>query len=89
MDEACLTNKLTVEEAEASHLVSDDRLGPFPVPFGWINARWNKLVAQIMPGDEIWEYTSSPESWANMMGRAGIVLVRQGEIIDDFITKMN
>ena len=84
-----LTQRLTVEQAEASHAVSDDRLGPAPVAFGHINASWKKLVAQMTPGDELWEFSSPPESWADFMGLAGIVLVRQGEIVDQILTSMN
>jgi hypothetical protein len=84
-----LTRRLTVDDAEAAHSVQDERLGPDPVPFGFINHRWRQLLARMTPGDELWEFSSSPESWANMAGRSGIALVRQGEIVDSIITALN
>jgi hypothetical protein len=84
-----LTRQLTVQEIEAEHSVRDERLGPDPVPFGFINDQWQALIAQMQPGDELWEWSTSPESWANLAGRAGIALVRNGEVIDSFMTAMN
>jgi hypothetical protein len=43
----------------------------------------------MAPGDELWEFMSPPETWAHLAGRAGIALVRDGEIIDSFLTLMN
>ncbi len=89
MDKDWLTRKLTVEEAEAENLVSDERLGLTPVPFGYCNSEWRNLRAQIQPGDELWEFTSPAESWAQLFGRAGIALIREGEVVDSITTMMN
>jgi hypothetical protein len=84
-----LKKKTTVEKAEQAHLVTNGRLGPKPVPFGFINARWEKLKAAMRPGDELWEFESSRESWEELAGRAGLCIVREGRIIDAIITRMN
>jgi hypothetical protein len=84
-----LTRRVTVEEAESANMVQNERLGPDPVPFGFINHRWKQLVARMAPGDELWEFSSSPESWANLAGRSGVALVRGGEVIDSIITEVN
>jgi hypothetical protein len=84
-----LKKKTAVEKAEQAHLVTDRRLGPNPVPFGFINARWEKLKATMRPGDELWEFESSGESWKNLAGRAGFCVVREGRIVDAIITRMN
>lgn len=89
MQREWLTRRLTVEQAETEYAVEDERLGRAPVPFGFINDRWKSLLEQMAPGDEIWEFSSSSESWANMAGRAGIALVREGEILDSIITTLN
>ena len=86
---AWLKKKTTVEKAEQAHLVSDKRLGPRPVPFGFQNARWEKLKAAMRPGDELWEFQSSDESWKNLAGRAGPCIVREVQIIDAIITRLN
>jgi len=84
-----LKKKTTVEKAEQAHLVTDGRLGPKPVPFGFINDRWEKLKATMRPGDELWEFESPRESWEDLAGRAGLCLMREGRIIDAITTRMN
>jgi hypothetical protein len=48
-----------------------------------------RVKARAIPGDEIRKYNTGPQSWAAMMGRAGLVLVRQGRSIDQIETMMN
>jgi hypothetical protein len=84
-----LKRKLTVEQAETEHMVGDERLGPKPVPFGFCNAEWRELIAQMQPGDELWEFSSSRDSWQHLCGRGGIALVRGGEVVASVLTEMN
>jgi hypothetical protein len=84
-----LKKQTTVEKAEKAHLVTDRQLGQKPVPFGFINARWEKFKAGIRIGDELWEFESPGESWVDLSGRAGLCIVRKGRIIDAIITRMN
>jgi hypothetical protein len=41
------------------------------------------------PDDEVWEFSSSQDSWAHLAGRAGLALVRERTVIDAYITMMN
>lgn len=84
-----LVGRTTVAEAEAAHMVHTDRLGPDPVPFGFMHAKWRRLVDGLQEGDELWEYRSPPESWDLMAGRAGYWVVRDGEIVDGVVTEMS
>jgi hypothetical protein len=84
-----LTQQTTVEESEIKHLVKDERPGSAPVPFGMQNREWVKFKRQIKDGDELWEFCSPPKSWEDLCGRAGICIVRDGEIIDTIVTIMN
>lgn len=84
-----LTNQTTVEEAEREHLVKTDRLGPNPVPFGFIHGQWLKFKDQIRQGDQLWKFCSSGESWGHLAGREGLCIVRDGEIVASIITCMN
>jgi serine/threonine-protein kinase len=72
--------RVTVAQAEAEN---------GPVPFGHVNAQWRSLLAQMEEGDELWEYTTSPESWRRYAGRAGIMLVRNGRVVDGIVTSLN
>lgn len=43
----------------------------------------------MLPGDELWTFSSPPAYWADLGGRAGIALVRGGRSIGHIITSMN
>ena len=89
MDGDLLVRQLTVAEAEAAHMVRDERLGPEPVPFGWTAGPWQALLAEMRPGDELWEYDSPKEDWDRLMGSAGVALVRGGVVIATVVCRMN
>ena len=89
MDKNWLQSKLTIEEAEAKHIVYDKRLGEKGVPFGFINEDWKAMIAGMESGDELWEFSSPAATWQNLSGREGIALVRNGEVIDTIITRLN
>lgn len=41
------------------------------------------------PDDEVWEFSSSRDSWEHLAGRAGLALVRERIVIDAYVTMMN
>ncbi len=43
----------------------------------------------MLPGDEIWTFSSPQEYWAGLAGRAGIVLLRAGRPVSHVVTSMN
>ena len=72
-----LTNKTSVAQVEAS-----TRLWvPPPV--------WEQFKSQMKKGDELWEYSSPPETWRMYMGQAGIALVRRGKVVARLVTARN
>ena len=89
MQKEWLTQKTTRLEVEALHTISIPELGPLPVAFGFQNAEWLEFIAKMQDGDELWRFTSSAGSWEHLCGRAGIALVRRGEIVDSIVTVMN
>jgi hypothetical protein len=60
-----------------------------PVPFGFANPERREMVTSMQEGDQLWEFTSPEHYWQHMAGRAGIALVRKGDIIDRIVTAMN
>jgi hypothetical protein len=88
-----LIKKVTISEAEAAHPgIRDKRVLQFPnagKSFGFQNKQWEALKAKMKPGDELWTFASPGESWRNLAGRSGIVLLRDGEAVADIITLMN
>lgn len=84
-----LQRQITPTQAEAAHLVTDEDLGPEPVPFGFMHSVWLQLLAQMQPGDELWEFRSPPASWKLMCGREGLVLLRRGKVVASILTEMS
>ena len=74
---SCLWKKTTVDELEAKKIVRKS------------NECWQALKSRMTEGDEIWQYTSPAEDWANLVGEAGIALVRNGEIAEIMMTLHN
>jgi hypothetical protein len=89
MDKNWLQRRVSVEEAEQQNMILDDRLGPKAVPFGFMNEEWKAFVAQMVEGDELWEFTSPADTWQNLCGQKGIAIVRNGEVLSSLVTEMN
>jgi hypothetical protein len=77
-----LRRQATVPELEAEHVING-------IPFGFCNREWEQLKSLMLPGDEVWYWSTDAESWARLRGWEGIALVRQGEIVDSFITALS
>jgi hypothetical protein len=77
-----LRSRATVEELEKEHLVNGR-------PFGFCNGEWEALKAGMLPGDELWRFSSPPEDWERLMGWEGVALVRGGEVVQAVVTGMN
>jgi len=74
--------KTTLEDAEAEHpnlLRASSRLYP----------EWQALRAAMQPGDEIFAFFSSPESWQVLCGRGGFALVRAGKVVREVVIILN
>lgn len=70
---------VSVEEAEAA----------YGKPASGVRAAWERLKGEMQPGDTLMRFVSSAESWRHLAGRAGIALLRDGEVIDSFVILMN
>jgi hypothetical protein len=95
-----LIERRTIEDVEREHtcrpedLSVADRRSPQRAaarlkPFGHANGQWVDLKAAMRPGDELWTFASSLESWQALAGCAGIALVRDGKIVATMITMVN
>jgi len=82
----CRTHQLTVEQAEAKHLVSDSRLAKKPIPFGFQNQQWQTLLSKLQDGDEMWEYDHNV---GPLSAEAGIAIIRGGEVVDHIVTLLS
>jgi hypothetical protein len=86
-----LTHRIAVKEVESGNIVQGTQqtnsglstLSPF------YSQGYEDLFAKMNPGDELWKFSSPRGSWACLAGRAGVALVRKGEVVDAVITIMN
>lgn len=87
--------RITVEEAETKNRPkgeSSERILESPellLPFGFLNPRWRALIAEMQPGNELWEFCSDDDSWQHLSGYKGIELLRDGRTIGRIVTSMN
>src|SRR5687768_15003418 len=47
---------------------------------------WAELKKRAQPGDELWTFRSPDEYWNQMMGWQGLLLIREGRIVQECIT---
>jgi hypothetical protein len=68
------------------------------VPKAWLTrqlsedeaAEWQwEFRNKVQEGDEFWEFNSPEHFWKHLAGRAGIALVRDGEIVASHVTMLN
>jgi hypothetical protein len=88
-----LDKRISIAEAEAANVrAADSRSEKFPdllKPFGMQNSTWQKLKDQMQPDDELWTFFSPAETWRNLRGMAGVVLVRDGKTVEFILTMVN
>jgi hypothetical protein len=77
-----LQSTATVADLETENLVNG-------VPFGFCNGEWEAMKAAMLPGDELWRFSSPSEDWERLMGWEGVALVRHGEVVSCVVTGMN
>ncbi len=58
-------------------------------PFGRQNSEWEELKQNIRPGDCLFHYRSDEESWNNLSGREGYILIRRGKPIAGVLVRMS
>lgn len=63
-------------------------LASLQLPF-YGSEEWEALKAEMRPGDELWEYCTSRASWQALMGSAGYLLMREGEVVAGVTIRMN
>jgi hypothetical protein len=78
-----------VEHESAEQLGYSPRADIPAVAFGFQNPRWLALKGKYAPGDELYYFTSDERSWRHLLGIEGYVLVRENEIVDTIVTRMN
>lgn len=79
--------KTTISRAEEVEATTIDVKGKATtVPFGLINDRWEGLKLQYQNGDCLFHFRTDAESWEQLLGSEGYILIRDGEAIDSIIT---
>ena len=75
--------RVTVEQVESQTILDHDE--PLSDSFG----EWRELKRMMQPGDELWTFRSPKEEWDRFMGWQGLVLVRDGRLLEVVVTAQN
>jgi hypothetical protein len=81
-----LLSEMSISEIEQQEKVFDP-LGAVPdLPFGHLNAAWEKFLKQVQPTDRLWSFSTQWSQWGSSELRQGYVVVRGEEIGPYFLT---
>jgi hypothetical protein len=81
---------LSINKIEKKYMLTIEKDGKKEtLPFGFINDQWLEIKSKMQKGDKIFEFTTNPESWQNLAGREGVIVLRGNIVIGVLITKMN
>jgi len=80
----------TIAEVEAASLEEMKKCGHCPqVPFGYAQDQWIAFKRQIRTGDTVIFFRNNEAMWRGLAGAEGYALIRQGQLIDSFLTSMS
>lgn len=72
---------------EQEYMVLDERLGKEPIPFGFINCRWEKMKLEIKEGDKLYRFRTSKYANSKSGGMEEFILIRNAEKKFIIVTK--
>ena len=75
--------RVTVEQVESQPILDHEE------PVSPAFEDWQRLKQLMQPGDELWTFGSPQAEWDRHMGFQGLVLVRDGKLIECAITAQN
>ncbi len=82
-----LQKRLTISEVESDHIRSQpERHGSSE---NRVFRECENMKVRMLGNDQLWYFSSPPETWEKLGGRAGITLVRNGRSIVSIETVMN
>ena len=83
-----LLELLTVQEAEMREVVTDPLKAAPELPFGHLNAAWQKFIDSRADGDELWSFSAQwrQMTWGRWELRLGYVMVQNGAPGAHFLT---
>ena len=58
-------------------------------PFGFRQKAWEDFKNKIKPGDCLMYFSTNTESWEQLRGRSGYLILRSREIVDVFIVSLS
>jgi hypothetical protein len=82
-----LLREMSIEEIEATEMVSDPLGAIPPLPFGHLNDPWSRFKSGLAADDTVWHF-SAPwnEGWGRAELREGYVIVRTDGVGPHFVT---
>jgi hypothetical protein len=75
--------RVTVGQVETKPILDHE----FPLSDSF--ADWCNLKQLVQPDDELWTFCSPQQTWDERMGWQGLVLVRDGKLVEVCVTAQN
>ena len=76
-----LQSKMSPEEFKEEFAKASEPERQVLCPSSQFDGEFAEFLARWQDGDELWRYSSPPETWRALMGRGGVVLVRGGRSV--------
>jgi len=81
---------VSIKEIEKEYIITIEKDGKkTTLPFGYLNDDWIEIKSKMRKGDKIFKFTTDQESWANLAGREGVLVLRGNVVVGQLITTMN
>ncbi|MCU7843408.1 MAG: hypothetical protein KZQ93_06175 [Candidatus Thiodiazotropha sp. (ex Monitilora ramsayi)] len=89
--EYILSGPEEIEDIENEHyeIVKKSNTSCPKLPFGCRQEDWEKFKSMVRENDEVVHFSSPPEHWAALYGRAGYAIIRGDKVVDVFIILVN
>ena len=81
-----LLERLTMQEIEMREVVTDLLKAAPDLPFGHLNAAWQKFLQSKAEGAELWSFASQWQTWGRKELRCGYAVVQDGAPGTHFLT---
>ena len=81
-----LVQQMSIQEIEACERVRDPMSAVPDLPFGHLNAAWQRFIANLQPKDSIWTFSKEWEERSQKENRTGYVILRGKSIDCHFLT---
>jgi hypothetical protein len=75
-----LKSEISIKEVELQERISDPLSAVPDIPFGFLNAAWERFKSQFLPGDTLWTFSAMWDQGRFSQRRYGYAILRANEV---------